>query len=369
VEIRTIDQGRRRRREIVVENEPIASLIVTDHQIRIGSAVVRMAGIGDVHTQREHRMKGHASRLLEDTVAYMVDQGYDVSMLFGIPNFYSKFGYAVCLPSYTLKVETRSAEDAQRRADVRIVHPIEPEQMASVVDLYNQDNAFRTCSVVRTPEEFNEFRGWWNVPVDHLSMTDGNGQFLAYLVLDRSRKAVNVTELASADEQLYPTLLYELAQMAIERRCEYITFSLPLDHPFAEHVQRYGCEWTAKTERDGGGMMRIINQETLMNKIQPELERRVSRNTTHAQGTLAIETDIGMTVLTLGERAVGVSSKGTAPNRIELSQDRLMQLVCGHRSARDVLNDPKVASTGDILPALETVFPKGVPYIWAADHF
>jgi predicted acetyltransferase len=370
VEIRTIDQNWRYRREIVVENEPIAGLTIYDYQIRIGSATVRMAGIGDVYTDHEHRMKGHARRLLEDTVAYMVDQGYDVSMLFGIRNLYSKFGYTVCLPRYRIKVKTRDAEEAQGQTDIRVAHPIRPEQMASVVELYNRDNANRTCSVVRTPEEFIEFRrGSWRVPADHLSITSSDGQFLAYLFFDESREAVNVTELASADDRLYPSLLYESAQMAIERRCENITFYLPPDHPFAEYAQRYGCECTVEMAKDGGGMMRVINQETLMRKIQPELQRRLDRSRAQIHDTLAIETDIGTTVLVVENETISVSTGGESRNRIELSQDRLMQLVCGHRSARDVLNDPEVATTGDVLPLLAALFPKSTPYIWEADHF
>jgi predicted acetyltransferase len=69
-----------------------------DLPMRIGDAVIRMAGIGDVYTEREHRMKGYMRYLYEDTLTYMTEEGYDVSMLFGIPDFYTKFGYAVCLP-------------------------------------------------------------------------------------------------------------------------------------------------------------------------------------------------------------------------------------------------------------------------------
>ena len=95
----TNDEGRSHRREMLIDEETeIAHLWVIDFQMRIGTAQVRMAGIGDVYTNRQYRMKGYMRHLYEDTLNYMTAEGYDVSMLFGIPNFYTKFGYATSLP-------------------------------------------------------------------------------------------------------------------------------------------------------------------------------------------------------------------------------------------------------------------------------
>jgi len=73
--------------------------------------------------------------------------------------------------------------------------------------------------------------------------------------------------------------------------------------------------------------------------------------------------------LVINQGSITLAGKAHEGLRLELSQDKLTQLVIGYRSARDVLNDPQVTAHGDVLPLLNILFPKGTPYIWVADHF
>ena len=83
-----------------MDGEVASWLWVLDLPTRLLGQTVRMGGIGGVNTKESHRMKGYARRLLSDTVSYMTEQGYDVTMLFGIPDFYDKFGYIpACRPT------------------------------------------------------------------------------------------------------------------------------------------------------------------------------------------------------------------------------------------------------------------------------
>jgi predicted acetyltransferase len=391
--IRTTDEGRWHHRELLVDDEVVSELSVIDYEIRIGTAHVRMAGIGGVHTDGAHRMKGYARRLLEDTVRYMTDGGYDVSMLFGIAKFYPKFGYAMCLPSYKFTIQTRDAEDAGQL----IQHPdrcrTRPSRTRSSKDadaqalsaIYEQNNQGRVCSVVRSPAYFEQLiqknlghGTWWNVSVEARLWEDAEGQPMAYAAWDKSDEAVNVVEVASRDDSLFPTLLYAFVQDAIEKRCGKIALYMPLDHPFAEFAQRYGGKWEIKCPRDGGGMMRVLNQDTLFEKLAPELTRRL-RASELAQftGSLAIQTDLGVTAIQIQQGVLTVSTSQdnaaepglSADLTVSLSQDKLMQLLAGYRPARDVLNDPDVQAQGDILPVLDALFPKAIPYVWLPDHF
>lgn len=371
VNIRTIDKELSHERELLIDDQAVSWLWVIDYQMRIGTAQVRMAGIGGVGTKHEYRMKGYMRALYEDTVKYMVNQGYDVSMLFGIPNFYTKFGYAFCLPVYKQVVQTRVAEEARSDIQGVTVRPLEAGDMAAAVELYNRNNRERTCSIVRSKEHFKEFsKGtWWEVPADAIAFKDKAGQLLAYAALDRSQEEVNVVEAESADDRLFPTLLYEFARMAIDRRCGRICLFHPPDHPFAEFVQRYGCKWKIERHKNGGGMMRILNLRSLFDRIRPELERRMGASTLRAgAGALALKTDIGTVTLAFdnGKLRLGDSSADLA---LQISQDRLVQLLVGHRSGRDVLNDPAVQATGDVLPWLDALLPAGHPYTWKADQF
>ena len=371
--ITTRDEGRWHARELWIdgEEESVCRLSVIDLPMRIGAAVVRMAGIGGVYTQREHRKKGYMRALCEDTVRYMVDEGYDVSLLFGIENFYTKFGYASSLASSVCKVKTRDAEAADAQAGACTTRSIEEKDMPAVLALYNANNAARTGSIVRAPEHFAKFHKgtWYGAPPEAAVFEDANGALLAYAVWDVNAKAVKVAEVGTREDGQFPTLLAAFAEQAIAKRCEAIELHLPPDHPFGEFVQRYGAKWKITYPRYGSGMMRILNQQPLFEKIVPEMERRLALSPLAGYtGGLALSTDLGTTTLAFdgGKLAVGAVE---VPAQIRLSQDKLGQLVMGYRSVRDVLNAPDVQITGDALALLNALFVKGHPYVWVADHF
>lgn len=371
--ITTRDEGRWHTRELWIDGEEkaVCRLVVIDLSMRIGTAVVRMAGIGGVYTQREHRMKGHMRALVEDSLRYMIDEGYDVSMLFGIENFYTKFGYAPSLASSICKVKTRDAEVAGAQAKACTTRPIEEQDMLTVLALYNAENAARTGSIVRAPEHFTKFHKgtWYGAPPEATVFEDANGALLAYAVWDANAKAVKVAEVAAWDDGMFPTLLATFAEQAVAKRCEAIELYIPSDHPFGEFVQRYGAKWKITYPRYGSGMMRILNQQALFEKIAPEMERRLAASPLSGYtGTLALSTDLGTTSLAFGGGKLTVGAVDAAM-RLELSQDRLVQLVMGYRSVRDAINDVDVEVMGDALALLNALFVKGYPYIWVADQF
>ncbi len=76
-----------------------------------------------MHTQQKHRLKGYARRLLSDTVEYVTRRGYAVSMLFGIPDFYHRFGFLPAIPEHTTVVATRDAEQVAEQARRALTEP------------------------------------------------------------------------------------------------------------------------------------------------------------------------------------------------------------------------------------------------------
>ena len=377
MKITTKDEGRDHRRELWIEGEEkaVCHLWVIDFTMRIGITTVRMAGIGGVHTERAHRMKGYMRHLYEDTVQYMIAEGYDISMLFGIENFYTKFGYAPGLAAFECKVKTRDAEVSAGTAAAAgsyVTRPIGETDMPAILDLYNANNATRVCSVVRTLEDFSKFsKGtWYGTPPDTQLWEDANGKLLAYATWDHYDKAVKVAEVEARDDAFFPTLLSFFAAQAMEKRCEDVQLFIPPDHPFAEYVERFGAEWKVTYPRHGSGMLRLLNQKPFFEKIAPELERRLALSCSAGYtGTFTLQTDLGTVTLVINRGKIAVTDGNHEGLRLELSQDKLTQLAIGYRSARDVLNDPQVTAHGDVLPLLDILFAKGTPYIWVADHF
>ena len=97
------------------DEEMVSQLGLREYQMRFGSAQLKMGGIDGVGTPEEHRNKGYSRRVMEHTIEYMNENEYDVSMLFGIPNFYYKFGYALqgTRGTENLSVQTVSVQGKQ----------------------------------------------------------------------------------------------------------------------------------------------------------------------------------------------------------------------------------------------------------------
>ncbi|MDP6042033.1 MAG: GNAT family N-acetyltransferase, partial [Candidatus Latescibacteria bacterium] len=79
---------------------------IVKKQMQIGSAVVKMGGIAGVWTDDDHRMKGYASQAMWESIALMEQKHCDMSILFGIADFYHRYGYAVAFASQSMQVAT-----------------------------------------------------------------------------------------------------------------------------------------------------------------------------------------------------------------------------------------------------------------------
>ena len=103
------------------EDQPdVSRLWAPTFDMRIGSALVKMGGIAGVGTDEAHRMRGYSRLVLEESTRYFAETGHDVAVLFGIPDFYHRFGYAPVLPVTTLTVTVEDAlaavSDGEREA-------------------------------------------------------------------------------------------------------------------------------------------------------------------------------------------------------------------------------------------------------------
>ena len=99
-----------RKVEILLEGTSVSRLWIVDRDMRIGAAVLKTAEIAGVVTDREHRKRGLALRVLKRSIQLMQDEQYDASLLYGIQDFYHRVGFATCFADHSFSVDTRYAE-------------------------------------------------------------------------------------------------------------------------------------------------------------------------------------------------------------------------------------------------------------------
>ena len=364
----TNDVERSHKVELLSDGVSTSWLWINDIEIRVGASYLKMGGVGGVNTLEEQRMKGYSRKVFERSIDFMRENHYDVSMLYGIPDFYSRWGYASTLPDYKIIVPLRNARRAHGGLHAR---PMMKEDAGQVLDVYELTNEGRTGPVRRDRKTWFKFRKGsdWRILADGTVFEDGSGRIVAYYAADRWRRVMRITEVGAREPLFYESMLKHASDVAEEKQAPEMEVFAPLDHPFVSLCKRMGCTITSNYYHDQMGMGRIMDVVSTFEKLRPELSKRLrSAELKGHPSSLSIRTDIGSVTLDLSDSEVSVSKK-TSADWVELPQWALMQLILGYRPVSDAMVDPTVRTGGNVREVLEALFPSGYPYLWMADWF
>lgn len=188
--------------EIVNGERSVSRCWIVDRQLRIGRCPVKVGGIAGVGTERDYRNRGLARQVMEGAVELMKREGYDASFLFGIQDFYHKYGFLTCMAERRLYVDTRSAERAENKGHTR---PMKKGDIPQIARLYNRDNACRTASVVRDPRKWQGFRMGAQFGVDAAVqvVVDDRNRVRGYVVYDQVEHRVRAAEVGGDGEVVF----------------------------------------------------------------------------------------------------------------------------------------------------------------------
>jgi len=353
----------------------VSQLGLREYQMRFGSVQLKLGGIDGVGTPEEHRNKGYSRRVMEHTITFMNENGYDVSMLYGIPNFYDKFGYATVLPETYVEFDTK---DVPTDAPTYQVRRFQTEDAPKIVELYSANNAERTGTPLRTEIGWKEFTRRGGILPDPYVVLNEADEVIGYFVcnsdntkIDAIARNCTLLDIGFQDRTIFETIVHFLAHSVNYPSTERIQCAIPADHPFAIFCRRYGCRTNTYTPKDHMGMVRIINQPSTFKKITGELERRLQRDTDLSQwrGKILISTDLGQDCLEIEQGSVRHTNCQANGFHLEISQDKLIQLMMGRRSIEDLAIEPDVSVSEEIISVLDTLFPLGHPHVWWSDRF
>ena len=211
-----------------VAGETVGRAEVNDLTMRLAGAWVRMGGIANVVVQSQHRGKGYANRLMREAVSYMEREGYAVSILFGIPDFYHRFGFVPVMPEYNVSVAVR---DAERLAATTTVREAQQEDHAGLLDLYTRANASRSGAVRRTRVFYEALADevWWGHPT-RILVTGEAGHPTGYMLLEGDPATLSVMDVIVPAEHVATagaSLIAWLGREALVRRRERLRLPVP----------------------------------------------------------------------------------------------------------------------------------------------
>lgn len=353
---------------IALDGETIVSHVgVWKYTMRIGSARVTSGGIGCVATDACYRGRGVMREVFGQTMQAMRDQGYDCSLLFGINNYYAKFGYAPAWPKSGVEVP---AEELGRLGPCpwslrkgKLVELIRGE--GPLGRLYEEEFAETTGSPVR-PLFTKDLRGW-----DLHELRDKSKRLRGYVVHETQPDRLAVHELAGANSPADSrAVLAAVAKLAGTAGRRTVKFKTRRDTGAIEQLRRLCSVETCTYERDGGPMFAVLNLRSLLGKMCDELSRRVA----------GAALSRGKTTLTL--RSLGQSATlEIAPGRVRLAErvarggpaiaggPDLARLLIGAESPAAIFATSDCKPSAGAAELAAVLFPRRSPWQSPLDFF
>jgi predicted acetyltransferase len=345
--------------ELYLGEQSVSRLSVHDLQMRVGPVALRCGGIGGVGTNLEHRQKGYSRLVINDSLEMMRTEGYHLSALFGIPDYYPQFGFAPALVDCETTIATRDAEAAETHF---IVRAIRDDDVPAVLALHAALRGEHSGSIVRDPATWTCFRlgSGWTDRVSAFVLTEGD-EVVGYASYNLDYWRFGFGEVGYRDQAVFGSLLAEMARLAVAQRVASFGIHTPPNDPFVVFCRRYGCETRVTYPRRSAGMVRLINQHAVLAAVQPMLAQRAARAGLTGWDSLELATELGTDRVALGG--------GAQRANFALPHTLLAQWLLGYRSVEDGLDEIGATPERAVEELLTALFPSGYPYLWLADRF
>jgi predicted acetyltransferase len=347
-------------------DERVSWLHVVELDVHYGASKVRVGGVAGVYTPREHRGRGYSAATLRYAVQWMRERGYPLTALFGIPEYYHRFGYATFMGEHTVTLSLRSASRVEAEELDWEISDDQGAWRGEISRIYEAVNTLWPGARVRDPSSWEGFRKGvsWEHPAKPLVLKR-SGRVVAYAALERwpSPEELLVAEVGAEghDPELYRSLIKVLCSLALQERKSHIKVHAPPDHPFAKVARAYGCTVESFYPWGGGGMARVLRLKELLEAAAGELERRAAE----LEGEVSLRVEGEAVTLRVRRGSVKVEEGATSCNLVELGPGEAAQLFMGFRSAEELLPRAARGQAG----FLAQLFPEGHPYVWQPDRW
>lgn len=352
----------------------VGALRVIDVPLRIGRARLRAGGIGWVSTHPDCRNQGVCAALMADTRRYLERDRFALSLLFGIPGLYQKYGYVSAIPERSARIDLAAVPaDIECRHDAR---PFTDADIPGMLALFEAEESEASYSIVRT-EAWTRAQALSRVPKTPyhadwqtaVCLLDGDGRYAGWLMPQVANGELVIKDLGVAGEEACASLLAQAVALARERGLERLRFLVPPFHPFARFLERLDSTHETRYFRDSDAMLAVIDAREALAAMVPEWEARVREG-----GTGQAMEPLHFCCAGNGFRVLlrsGGMMLESAPAGATLALDgaELAFLLGGCRRAEDILGERWVGLTESARRTVEVLFPRRAPFIWPIDHF
>lgn len=339
---------------------PVSGLEILDLRMWFSGVQIPCGGISAVYCNEKYRSRGYARDCMEFAVDLQHREGKLLSFLFGIPDFYERFGYTVVMPWYGIYVSaetggTLPSEPEMRDADV--------QDRSSAARFYDQLAAARVGPVVRDannpiqPQKTVKWRSHGLMRV----LSSKQGKLRGYVWHSEPQEdEFEVVEVGAIDDEAHDQILAYLLRETRRRGKQHFVVALPPDDPFALFLKSYGARFVVMTRPSGGGMARILRFHEFCDALRPCFRRRLQllrEDLVPRRLALSVEESEGI-----------IELEGSAPEaRVTASWTMMTKLLFGYWNYADALRN-RISSTLSFEVG-EELFPSTYPFMYLRDRF
>jgi len=340
-------------RVCLVDGKMVSAVQICERRIKVGDVMIVMGGIGNVGTDPKHRDKGYSTKLLQDSIDVMNQAGMDFSELYtGIYPFYERLGWHAISHRFYSGQLTEALADRQSER----LRPCNwDEDIDAIISIYDDFNSHRSHTTIRSREYWMEWIKARSGSGSSFKVVEGEGGVSGYIQCNHDEENIWLREIGyrledyATARRLINNAILDIHSKGVRKLWCY----LPDEPEIISAV--VGSTNLFEEKYSSGAMYRIINVESIMNRLQPELSCRL------------ISAGIPSCVLTIGidgnmyEAPIqGLGSKKSVD--VKLDWCDLLSLLFS-------LNDTQPDINAKIKPISDVLFPKQHSISWSLDHF
>jgi predicted N-acetyltransferase YhbS len=343
------------------DGKVVSTAMLIRRPLRIGIATVNCAIVGPVATDPDYQRKGYCSAVMRNAVQYMKTQGFDMTILWGIPWLYPHYGYSPAMVKTELVIKPKEDISIEKRPyEFRSFTESDLEQMTRI---YHSNTATRTCAEVRSPKMWEWKPGGSEVKLEVL--TDKKDEVIGYCALGTDWSGSPCAhEIGILNDEACVPIFNGLLGTAKKKGLKEFPCIVQPSHPFCRFAFWHGGEIRVQSG-GGAGMARVLNLGSLLTKMCKEFERRLQYSEFHKlKGTLKISIMEEFALLEIDHGRVSVSTDNVAEEyQLDISLSCLNPLITGYKGIRELIKDPSVKVNGgnEALRLIEVLFPTGFP--------
>ena len=346
-------------RVVELDGKIVSHLLLVERKLKIRHGVLRAAGLSVVATHQDYQRRGLNRALINEALEYASQNGFALSLLDGIPDYYDRYGYAVVMPKYAVELQTVTALKAGSELEVMEVEAEKAGKwIPSLSELYERETERLTGPAKRD-------RAYWEWLLRKggtLLLAKRHGSVRGYCWLEDDSGVVE--EAVGADPAGVGSLVKAVADRARAAVKPTIRFRAAPDAPFARALLlEFGGRAVVDYPRNAGWMGRLLD-------LGKALEAAVPSVWTEAQ-QLCLDTDLGKAGIEISPEGrvltLGTCTHGAPVARLQ--QQHLLQLMFGYASADELRARGELEAGEKTVELLDRLFPRQLAVLFPRDHF